>query len=130
MKIKQRYIRYVILLFAFIIFTYAIKVFFQNFNMNKEITNLRLEQSNLSGDTVWMKKYYKPYVNSKYMKKAFLHKSWIPASDEILVKITQWTENITWDMINSIEKYKNYDYNDNVQGNWNKFFLALYKQVF
>ncbi len=130
MKIKQRYVRYFILLFSFIIFTYAVKIFVQNFNMNKEINKLKIKQSNLSWETIWMDKYYKPYVNSDYMKKAFLHKSWIPNKNEILVKIGVKKDIDTWVASKSVGNYKKYNYTNDVQDKWNMFFLSLCKKIF
>ncbi len=130
MKIKQRYVRYFVLLLSFVIFTYAIKVFIQNFNMNKKINKLRVEQYDLSWDTTWMRKYYKPYVNSNYMRKAFLHKAWIPDRNEILIKIASKKLTNNWIIINSIDSYKKYNYTNNVKGKWNEFFLSLYKNIF
>ncbi len=129
MKIKQRYVRYFILLLSFVIFTYAIKVFVQNFNMNKEINTLKIKQSNLSWDTVWMAKYYKPYVNSDYAKKSFLHKLWMPSKNEILIKIGVKKTIVTW-FVQSIDNYKKYNYTNDVQGKWNSFFSALSKNIF
>jgi len=129
MKFKQRYVRYLILLFSFVIFTYAIKVFVQNFNMNKEINNLKNNQSNLSWETTWMHKYYKYYVNSHYMKEAFLHKSWIPSKNEILVKIDV-VKNSNLSGFKELDNSIKYNYTNNTKDKWNTFFLSLYKNIF
>lgn len=129
MKLKQRYIRYLILLLSFVVFTYAIKVFVQNFNMNKEINELKNRQITLSWDTVWADKYHKHYVESPYMKEAFLHKSWIPSKDEILVKIGP-VKNGNLSDFKKLDNSTKYNYTNNTKDKWNIFFLSLYKNIF
>lgn len=89
MKLNFRYIRYGLFIISFVILIFAIKVFLQNFNMNKNIQQLKDTQLNLSWDTLWLKKYYNPFLKSDYAKLLILHTSWLPAKNEILIRINK-----------------------------------------
>ena len=122
---RWRYLRYVLFFLSFLIITYSIKIFVQNFNMNKEISNLKNIQIQLSWDTLWMKKYFKPYVKTYYSKQSIEHSSWIPNNSEILINIRKNTNILTWVYKTSIENNNNIIYNTDAQEKWNTFFKKL-----
>jgi len=97
MKINTRVVRYVLIIFSVIIATYAIQVFVQNFNIEKEIKDLKQTQYLLSGETYWTKNYYEPYLKTEYAKMIFKHRAWIVWENEKLYKIVSYNETKTID---------------------------------
>jgi hypothetical protein len=55
--------------------------------MNQTIIELQEKEKELTWTTIWLKKYYEPFLKSDYADYFFRHKSWIPAKNEILLKI-------------------------------------------
>lgn len=123
MKLNLRYVRYWLFFLSFLIFTYAVQVFVQNFNVNKTIRELDKKQNNLSWETLWMKKYYTTFLSSRYALFFFQHKQWTSFNDEILVKVKKY-DNINKKWI-KLDKDTRKSYNQDVKETWNKFFLKL-----
>lgn len=123
MKINLRYLRYSLFFVSFLIFTYAVQVFVQNFNINTAIKWIDKTQNNLSWDTLWMKLYYKSFLDSKYVVYFFKHKQWVKFNDEFLIKIennnSEQKDKIVLDKI-----YKK-KYNRSMKENRNLFFYNL-----
>jgi len=90
-----RFVRYFLIIFSIVIFTYTIQIFVQNFNVEKEIKTLKKTQYQLSGDTYWIKNYYEPFLKTDYAKMIFKHKAWIIQDNELLVKIKYFSDNPT-----------------------------------
>ena len=120
-KISKRAIRYSLFFLSVIILVYSAQIFFQNFNMNQTISNLKQQQYELSGQTYWLKNYYEPYLKSKYSTEIFKHKNAIPADNEILVNIVNPVESITWYVINNKQ--------DQINISWQEFFSNILKKA-
>lgn len=119
-NVNLRFVRYFLIIFSVIIFTYTIQIFVQNFNIEKEITELKQEQIQLSGDTYWKKEYYEPFLKTNYATIVFKHKSGVIDDDEILVKILSDKEEIE----KTIKKVHIYNNENNMK--CKDFFQQLY----
>ena len=87
MKLNLRWFRYLLVILSIIIFTYTLQVFVQNFNIEKQISNLKQKQKKLNSETKWMRNYYKPFLESDYALMYFQHRAWVVWENEILFKI-------------------------------------------
>jgi len=123
MKINLKYIRYVLFFISFLIFVSAIQVFVKNFNINKTIKEIYKKQNSLSWETLWLKIYNKPFLNSKYATYFFQHKQSIVLDDEKLIKIKE-----EYDIKKDKKILENTyikQYTDSAKDNWLKFFKNL-----
>ena len=107
MKLNLRIIRYGIVILASIISVYAIQIFIQNFNIEKEIKTLKKNKGILENDTYWTKHYYEPFLKTDYAKLYFKHRAWIVWKSEILIKIITKKKEEQEKKI-TFEKYKSY----------------------
>ena len=124
MKFNTRIIRYILIIVSMIIFAYTIQIFVQNFNIEKEIKELKHTQYILSGDTYWTKNYYEPFLETKYAKLIFKHRAWILQDNEILVKIAYFDKKTE-----SIDKKEENLYNNNTKTlSCKDFVISLYKK--
>ncbi len=82
-----RIFRYILIALSIFIFTSAIQIFVQNFNIENEINELKTKQSTLSQDSLWRKNFYEPYLNSEYSKLLFAHQAWVVWKNEKIIKI-------------------------------------------
>ncbi len=124
MKLNLRLIRYVIVILSSIISVYAIQIFIQNFNIEKEIKTLKKNKKILENDTYWIKYYYEPFLKTDYAKLYFQHRAWIVWKNEILIKIIS-KKNENYEKKISFEKYKAYRKINCIQ-----FFKTLKKKYF
>jgi hypothetical protein len=107
-----------------IIFAYTIQIFVQNFNIEKEIKDLKQTQYILSGDTYWTKNYYEPFLKTEYAKMIFKHRAWILQDKEILIKISYIDKEKE-----IIDKKEKKIYNEDTQTlSCKDFVLSLYKK--
>ncbi len=107
---------------SFLIFTYAVQVFVQNFNINKNIQDLQEKQLYLSWETLWMKNFYEPFLQSKYSTYFMQHKQWSRWKDEILVKFKEDDVSISQKNEENIENNNKKVYNAWAKKSWKDFF--------
>jgi len=119
-----RVLRYILIGISIIIFTSAIQIFVQNFNIESEINDLKTKQYQLSQDSLWRKNFYQPYLDSKYSKLLFAHQAWVVWKDEKIIKI------VVEDNKKILEKKEVIKNNIDWKKNCLKFFKILYYKYF
>jgi len=96
----------------------------QNFNVEKEIKDIKTDQKQLSGDTYWLEHYYKPFLKTDYAKMFFKHRAWIIQDNELLVKIVYFSDNP--DVENNVETNLEIPEKENIK--CIDYFVKLYEK--
>ena len=118
-KVSSRFIRYFLICVGILIFVFASQIFFQNFSMDSTIKDLKSKQKEMQEKTLWVNKYYKPYLTSNISKTIFSHRNWVLNENEIVVSIIYF-EN---EKDISVNKYNKFVEKNKLT--WNKFFLQI-----
>lgn len=113
---------------SFLIFTYSVQVFIQNFNIDKNIQELNKTQSFLSWESLWMENFYKPFLESEYSIYFMKHKQGISLDDEIIIIEKKINTKSNSTKKNIENKYKK-GYNTWTRESWKNFF-SKFKNFF